>query len=273
MQTDGNLVLYTYQMETNCQKMSNNNMGGGVGANAVYSFQQTSIPKNMGYLPVEVQAFNKNTGEYISSSQSSLLTQQQKRMYDLFQQKPQASSFFGFNINQSTKLPTEFVLKGSTQPMEYHKPDYFNLLGKPSGSAYEAATRMSPFTKEEADLITYKENPLGFVQEKGYGYTEEGKEVSLKKFQIGTIVSKIDDKSKDYLIVDISPKKIGNVFYIDYHISEVLTIGDIIRYGANQKVSENEICFSRNSRIDDILDNCKTQYDEKNNRFNNRKEK
>jgi len=88
-----------------------------------------------------------------------------------------------------------------------------------------------------------------------YGYTEEGKEVSLKKFQIGTIVSKIDDKSKDYLIVDISPKKIGNVFYIDYHISEVLTIGDIIRYGANQKVSENEICFSRNSRIDDILDN------------------
>ncbi len=88
-----------------------------------------------------------------------------------------------------------------------------------------------------------------------YGYTEDGKEVSLKKFQIGTIVSKIDDKSKDYLVVDISPQKVGNKFYIDYHISEVLTIGDIIRYGANQKVSENEISFSRNSRIDDILDN------------------
>jgi hypothetical protein len=47
----------------------------------------------------------------------------------------------------------------------------------------------------------------------------------------------------------------GLNFYIDYYITEVLTIGEIIRYGSSQKVSENEICFSRNYRIDDILDN------------------
>lgn len=88
-----------------------------------------------------------------------------------------------------------------------------------------------------------------------YGYTEDGLEVNLKKYQIGDIVSKVSDKSKDYLVIDIYPKKIGTGFYIDYHISEVLTIGDIIRYGATQQVAEKEICFSRNSRIDDILDN------------------
>ena len=88
-----------------------------------------------------------------------------------------------------------------------------------------------------------------------YGYTEDGQEVNLTKFQIGSIVSKVDDKSKDYLVIDIYPQKMGLNFYIDYHITEVLTIGEIIRYGSTQKVSENEICFSRNSRIDDILDN------------------
>lgn len=105
--------------------------------------------KSMGYLPVQIQGINSKTGEYIISSSTSLLTPQQRRMYDLFLQNPNAAAFLGFNINQSASLPTEFVLKGSTQPVEYQKPDYFNLLGKPSGSAYEAATRMDPFTTKE----------------------------------------------------------------------------------------------------------------------------
>ena len=50
MQSDGNLVLYTYQMETNCQKMSDGNMGGGVGANASYDIGKSSISGNMGKL-------------------------------------------------------------------------------------------------------------------------------------------------------------------------------------------------------------------------------
>ena len=36
MQSDGNLVLYTYQLVENCQKMADGNTGGGVGANALY---------------------------------------------------------------------------------------------------------------------------------------------------------------------------------------------------------------------------------------------
>ena len=48
MQTDGNLVLYTYQIDKNCKKMTTGKMGGGVGANAVYDIGKTTIPKNMG---------------------------------------------------------------------------------------------------------------------------------------------------------------------------------------------------------------------------------
>jgi hypothetical protein len=50
MQTDGNLVLYTYEMQQNCQKMSDGNIGGGVGANAVYDIGKTADPENMGAL-------------------------------------------------------------------------------------------------------------------------------------------------------------------------------------------------------------------------------
>jgi hypothetical protein len=50
MQADGNLVLYTYQMENNCQKMSDGNMGGGIGANAVYDIGMNAVSANMGNL-------------------------------------------------------------------------------------------------------------------------------------------------------------------------------------------------------------------------------
>jgi hypothetical protein len=47
MQSDGNLVLYTFDMISNCQKMSDGNMGAGVGGNALYSILKTSIPDNL----------------------------------------------------------------------------------------------------------------------------------------------------------------------------------------------------------------------------------
>ncbi|NBP58717.1 hypothetical protein EBU71_19680, partial [bacterium] len=50
MQDDGNLVLYTFQMVTNCQTMNDGNMGGGVQANAAYDIGNAAITKNMGLL-------------------------------------------------------------------------------------------------------------------------------------------------------------------------------------------------------------------------------
>ena len=48
MQGDGNLVLYTSQNVINCSKMSDNNTGGGVGANALYDLGKTGFPSNVG---------------------------------------------------------------------------------------------------------------------------------------------------------------------------------------------------------------------------------
>ena len=47
MQSDGNLVLYTYQTAINCQKMADGNTGGGIGANSLYELSSVGIPGNM----------------------------------------------------------------------------------------------------------------------------------------------------------------------------------------------------------------------------------
>jgi hypothetical protein len=68
MQSDGNLVLYTYQMGSNCQKMNDGNMGGGVLGNAAYDISKTAIPENIGQV-----AFidgNSSLHTYPSSNQT-----------------------------------------------------------------------------------------------------------------------------------------------------------------------------------------------------------
>jgi hypothetical protein len=47
MQSDGNLVLYTYQLTENCQKMADGNTGGNAGANSLYELSSVGIPGNM----------------------------------------------------------------------------------------------------------------------------------------------------------------------------------------------------------------------------------
>jgi hypothetical protein len=50
MQSDGNLVLYTFQMAENCQKMADGKKGGGVGANALYELNEVGVPANLAQL-------------------------------------------------------------------------------------------------------------------------------------------------------------------------------------------------------------------------------
>jgi hypothetical protein len=47
MQSDGNLVLYTFSMVENCQKMQDGKTGGGVGANALYNIGEVGVKSNM----------------------------------------------------------------------------------------------------------------------------------------------------------------------------------------------------------------------------------
>ena len=48
MQTDGNLVLYTFSLGSNCKQMADGNTGAGAGGNALYGLPKASIPGNMG---------------------------------------------------------------------------------------------------------------------------------------------------------------------------------------------------------------------------------
>ena len=47
IQADGNLVLYTSKRVLNCEKLPNNQMGGGPGANALYKLNEIGIPGNL----------------------------------------------------------------------------------------------------------------------------------------------------------------------------------------------------------------------------------
>ena len=47
MQSDGNLVLYTFTNTLNCTKMRDTNFGGGINANAIYDIGQVGFKDNM----------------------------------------------------------------------------------------------------------------------------------------------------------------------------------------------------------------------------------
>lgn len=47
MQSDGNLVLYTYSMGSNCKQMADGNMGAGVEGNALYAIDKQMFPADL----------------------------------------------------------------------------------------------------------------------------------------------------------------------------------------------------------------------------------
>lgn len=101
--------------------------------------------------------------------------------------------------------------------------------------------------------VAYIEDTIEFFQ-KIWGYDENGNEHLLIKFPIGSIVSKINDKSVDLLVLDyVYEKNINCEYYIDYILSEMIISGPIIKYGDTIILPEKKICFSRDNRIDDIL--------------------
>ena len=76
MQPDGNLVLYTFEMGENCSKMADGNIGGGMGANAVYNIGNTSVPSkigNLAYIDSDSVLYNYNNANYNFDTNYSLL--------------------------------------------------------------------------------------------------------------------------------------------------------------------------------------------------------
>ena len=66
MQDDGNLVMYTYTLGSNCSQMADGNTGAGTAGNALYGFPKASIPQNMGKLAYidENSQLHDYTGDY-----------------------------------------------------------------------------------------------------------------------------------------------------------------------------------------------------------------
>ena len=101
--------------------------------------------------------------------------------------------------------------------------------------------------------VSYLEDTINFFSEI-WGYNEDGSEVCLVKYPIGTVVSLPKDKSIDYLVLDYKYRKLDGKYFIDFISSEMLNNkGSVITYGEIYTFRESELCYSRNSRIDDIL--------------------
>ena len=101
--------------------------------------------------------------------------------------------------------------------------------------------------------VSYLEDTINFFSEI-WGYNEDGTEVCLLKYPIGTIVSLPKDKSTDYLVLEYKYRKLDGKYFIDFIASEMLNNkGSVITYGEIHTFRESELCYSRNSRIDDIL--------------------
>jgi hypothetical protein len=72
MLSDGNLVLYTYEMVSNCQRMSDGRIGGGELANATSNIGVRAETKNMGQLAyvdsnAELRAYPSNNKKFTNS--------------------------------------------------------------------------------------------------------------------------------------------------------------------------------------------------------------
>lgn len=100
--------------------------------------------------------------------------------------------------------------------------------------------------------ISYIEDAMCFF-EKMWGYDETGKEICSLKFPVGSVVSKKNNKSKDYLIIEYDYIKSYGEYYINYKACEIIDTSVIIKYGEVEKFTDEDLCFSRNNRIDGIL--------------------
>lgn len=102
--------------------------------------------------------------------------------------------------------------------------------------------------------ITIIEDAIEFFS-KIWIYDENGEEHCLIKFPIGSVVSKEKDRSKDFLVLDYNYIIDYKDYVIDYVIVEIISDYNslIISYGEPEVVTEFDITWSRDSRIDNIL--------------------
>lgn len=88
-----------------------------------------------------------------------------------------------------------------------------------------------------------------------WGYTSEGEELNLLKYTIGSIVSPVNDKSVDLMIVDYVYKKYNEEYVIEYKTCQILgnDRSHIIKYGEFRTLPESKLTISRNNNLNSLL--------------------
>ena len=159
MQTDGNLVLYTFTQSTNCKKMTDGNMGAGIGGNALYDIGKAGNVSNLSmsaYIDSDSRLHNiegfsgTNTSDVSGNPVSTIdsitydnyeystdtvtsdglqnATAEQKQLLEQLQQKLQllASQMSNYTGNYTRGVDeTQSQLNANTQGIQ----DYLNTIG------------------------------------------------------------------------------------------------------------------------------------------------
>lgn len=180
MQSNGNLVLYTFSMVSNCQQMADNNQGGGLGANAIYNIGEVGVQANMGKLAyidqnAELHAYPASNFQYVNSY--TKLAQTDSSGYDI----PGAafgnasveqcqtscnnnSNCAGFSFSNNTCYPKTSSMYPVGQSQQNSAVDLYiknaNPLTPPIGV---------PSTTNNTDSITYNNYVNGGALSNEYG--------------------------------------------------------------------------------------------------------
>lgn len=165
-----------------------------------------------------------------------------------------------FNKISSEEVGTKFVFYRNNNECSHKIEFQRNNITEKKISEHNISDKKYTNFKYEFDgnlssiilYVQFLEDTINFFN-KIWGYTESGDEICLLKYPIGSVVSPIKDKSKDYLIIEYNYIKSYKHYDIYYIASEILTKGHIIKYGETLSLKEDKLGFSRNNRIDNIL--------------------
>ena len=201
MQTDGNLVLYTFTLGSNCQKMADGNTGAGAGGNALYGLQTSAIPGNMGKLAYIDE--DSLLHDYPSDNVKMVNT------YSRFQEIDSGghdipgaaygnatvdqcetscndnSSCAGFAFYQNTCYPkdnTMFPVPGTSQPLK--GCDVYIKNRQPKTPPIGV-----PTTTNNTDTVSYQNYLKGGVVSNNYGLSKAN---SVQKQQLSDLESRLN---------------------------------------------------------------------------------
>lgn len=265
MQSDGNLVLYTFDNVENCSKMSDGQIGGGISANALYNIGEPAIASNIGkigyvdqnaelhmYPSISTQ-FNQNYSSFIGNNPGNDIAGTQFSNATLEQCKNTCNSnnaCAGFVYDNKNKIcwpKNNNIYPNSSLVANGANTDYSTFIRnkQPIKPPLGVTTNV-----KNIDSIVYENYPNGGPLGDKYGlaqYTSiQQQELSQLESTLNMLSSQLNELTGNYvssnLLVDdqVSRNQIGLVDYSDQKISTDKKIREF-PLGANPIVEDSNI--------------------------------